>query len=77
MQNKFREGERVILKRDQPGMGLRAGDLGVVWTRYADEPPAYEITFRDATGSEFDVTLSEEELAATDAPSVALASEAA
>jgi hypothetical protein len=58
----FHEGERVALKADRPGLGLRAGAEGVVWALYATEPPAYEVSFRAPDGASFDVTLSGDEL---------------
>ena len=40
----FREHERIVLKSDVPGEGLRAGDVGTVVHVYRDGQ-AYEIEF--------------------------------
>jgi hypothetical protein len=58
----FDEGQSVSLRQDRPNLGLKAGDIGVIWARYANEPPSYEVTFKDAAGQEFDMTLAEDEL---------------
>lgn len=63
MHCKFRAGDRVVLLEDDLASGLKRGAAGVVWTAYAVEPPAYEVTFRDEFGEEFDLTLSETEIA--------------
>ena len=52
----------MVLQGDDLAIGLKRGTEGVVWTAYAVEPPAYEVTFRDEIGEEFDLTLSETEI---------------
>jgi hypothetical protein len=59
---KFQYGETVTLKEDHPGVGLRAGDTGVVVALYQMDPPAYDVTFCDLDGREFDGFLYEEDL---------------
>lgn len=59
---KFAEGEAVALTEDHPSLGLRAGDVGVVWVMYTTTPPAYDVTFSDADGEKFDIVLEEDEL---------------
>ena len=61
---KFQVGQSVALTEDHPALGLRAGDKGTVWALYDTEPAAYEVTFRDRGGLEFDVTLAQDELEA-------------
>ena len=60
----FREGETVALAADYPSLGLKIGDMGTVWMRYAVEPPAYEVKFRLPDGAFGDITLYEEEICA-------------
>ena len=62
MQSRFKIGDAVVLRTDYAALGLLAGALGVVWMQYDGEHPAYEVTFVDETGGEFDVTLTAEEL---------------
>ncbi len=64
----FQEGETVAVKANYPSLGLRAGDTGTVWALYQSEPPAYEVTFRDRDGREFDMTVYEEEIERPGAP---------
>lgn len=66
---KYREGEAVRIKEDRPALGLRAGDIGVVWALYEMDSPAYEVSFRNAGGDDFDLTASEDELVSALAPS--------
>lgn len=45
--------QRVVLTKDIPDEGLRAGDIGVVvekYTRRGDIPDGYELEFFTATG---------------------------
>lgn len=45
--------QRVVLTRDLPEQGLRAGDVGVIVEHYparADTPEGYELEFFAATG---------------------------
>jgi hypothetical protein len=76
MKSRFQAGDRVLLMQEYPDLGLKAGAAGVVWMEYAGEPPAYEVTFRDADGNEFDLTVSATEIAAARSGAAA-ASEAA
>jgi hypothetical protein len=46
--------EIVRLKQDCPHLGLRAGDCGLVWGVYGEQPSMYEATFRRADGKELD-----------------------
>lgn len=62
---RFREGASVALKDDNPVLGLRAGDQGVVWALYDVRPRAYEVTFQTQEGEAFDVLIAEDELAAS------------
>ena len=48
MTTPFRELETVVLLRDQPEMGLRAGDLGAVVQVYGTD--AVEVEFVTASG---------------------------
>jgi hypothetical protein len=59
----FHCGETVALVDDHPLLDLKAGDTGLVIVLYAMEPPAYEVTFCDLDGKEFDCLMYEEELA--------------
>jgi hypothetical protein len=59
---KFTEGAIVAVKKDNPQLGLVAGDTGVVWAMYDIEPPAYEVTFSPQNGEEFDALMYEQEL---------------
>ena len=59
---KFTEGASVALTEDHPSLGLRAGDVGVVWVMYTTSPPAYDVTFPGVNGEEFDMVLEEDEL---------------
>jgi hypothetical protein len=45
---RFHELETVVLDRDQPGPGLRKGDLGTVVGLY--EPDGVEVEFGTASG---------------------------
>lgn len=58
----FGEGTVVVLRNDRPGLDLKAGDAGVVWALYQTQPPMYEVTFRDRSGQDFDVTMTEDEI---------------
>lgn len=45
--------QRVVLTRDLPEQGLRAGDVGVIVEHYparAETPEGYELEFFSATG---------------------------
>ncbi len=59
---RFAEGAVVALKNDKPGLELKAGDTGVVWALYEMQPPMYEVTFRDHSGQDFDMTMQENEI---------------
>lgn len=48
MTNPFRELETVVLARDVPEAGLRAGDLGAIVQVYA--PDTFEVEFVTAAG---------------------------
>jgi len=63
---KFREGEAVSLRADHPALGIKAGEIGVVWAAYATEPASYEVTFRRSDDDEFDMTVMEGDLLAAD-----------
>ena len=58
----YLEGATVALRADYPGLGLRAGDRGVVWALYGTTPPAYDVTFQGQDGRRFDMLLDEDEL---------------
>lgn len=60
---KFNEGSQVVLRNDNPALGLSAGDSGTIWALYDTQPPAYEVTFRPQNGEEFDALMYEAELA--------------
>ena len=76
MKHQFNEGDFVTLTINYPTLGLCAGSQGRVWALYATELPSYEVTFCDAGGEEFDMVVSEDELAVYPASAVML-SEAA
>ncbi len=59
---RFAEGDVVALTEDYPGLGLSAGDTGVIWVRYSTTPPAYDVTFCAGDGGKFDMVLDEGEL---------------
>ncbi len=59
---KFAEGASVALTEDHPSLGLRAGDIGIIWVMYTTTPPAYDVTFSSANGEKFDMVLDEDEL---------------
>jgi hypothetical protein len=63
---KFREGQSVSLRTDYPALGMKAGDIGVVWAAYTTDPTSYEVTFRHAGSDAFDMTVTEGDLAAVD-----------
>lgn len=52
----------MVLREDHPLIDLKAGDAGAVIAWYEMDPPAYEVTFRDPEGKEFDALMKEEEL---------------
>lgn len=63
---KHRPLDTVVLKRDLPGKGLRAGDLGAVVEVY--EPDGIEVEFVTASGhTEALVTLDTEDVRAVGA----------
>ena len=59
---KFSEGDSVALTEDHPSLGLRAGDIGIVWMMYTTTPLAYDVTFSGINGEDFDMVLEEDEL---------------
>jgi len=59
---KFHEGAAVALRQDNPTLGLKAGDEGIVWALYDVRPPAYEVTFQVNNGEAFDALVGEDEL---------------
>lgn len=59
---RFAEGAVVALKNDKPDLDMKAGDIGVVWALYEMQPPMYEVTFRDRSGQDFDMTMEEDEI---------------
>ena len=59
---KFECGDTVVLRSDDSLTDMKAGDAGVVIAWYDMDPPAYEVTFRDPKGREFDALMKEEEL---------------
>ncbi len=61
---RFSDGEVVAITEDYSELGLRVGDTGVIWAFYNTTPPAYEVTFQGEDGEPFDMTMSEDELAA-------------
>jgi hypothetical protein len=61
---KFHEGQKVAIRGDCPRLGLRTGDIGVIWALYDIEPPSYEVTFTRTNEEAFDMTLSEDEITA-------------
>jgi hypothetical protein len=61
---KFHEGDQVRLTAEYTELGLVAGDTGTMWVAYATKPASYEVTFQSERGEAFDLTLSEDELAA-------------
>ena len=65
---KFHEGQCVSLGADYPALGMKAGEIGVVWAIYATDPASYEVTFRRSGDDEFDMTATEGDLVAVDSP---------
>jgi hypothetical protein len=63
---KFHEGQSVSLRIDYPALGMKAGEVGVVWAAYATDPASYEVTFRHADTDTFDMTVTEGDLLAID-----------
>ncbi len=63
MKHQFKEGETVLLTTNYPAPGLEIGAQGRIWVLYASEQPSYEVTFRDATGEDFNMVVSEDEIA--------------
>ena len=63
---KFLEGQYVSLRADYPDLGMKAGEIGVVWAAYATDPPSYEVTFRRSGDDQFDMTIAERDLVAAD-----------
>jgi hypothetical protein len=61
----YTEGDVVSLLKDRPSLGLSRGDRGVVWCMYTTDPPAYEVTFWKRDGSGIDLTMDEDQVAAT------------
>ncbi len=59
---RFECGDTVVVRSDHPLIDLKAGDTGVVIAGYDMDPPAFEVTFRDSKGQEFDALMKEEEL---------------
>lgn len=59
---RFQCGDTVVLSEDHPILEMKAGDTGVVIAGYDMDPPAYEVTFRDSNGREFDALMKEDEL---------------
>jgi len=64
MTDRFNEGDRVMLLHDlYRDIDLDRGAIGTVWVEYQGEPPAYEVTFCDNNGKEFDLTVIADEIA--------------
>ena len=61
---RFAEGEAVSATEEYPLIGLKPGDVGIIWALYTTTPPGYEVTFQTEDGELFDITMSEEELVA-------------
>ena len=59
---KFDESSKVVLKKANANLGLRAGAAGRIWARYETDPISYEVTFKGDDGSEFDALILEAEL---------------
>jgi hypothetical protein len=68
MSFRFDEGSQVIVREDHPELDLSAGAVGVVWTHYRRNPPAYDVTFKGPDGVEFDAMMEEDELLAPPPP---------
>ncbi len=64
MMFRFAEGEAVAATEEYPLIGLKPGDVGIIWALYTTTPPAYEVTFQTEDGRPFDITMSEDELVA-------------
>ena len=64
---RFSDGEVVAVTADYSDLELNVGDTGVIWAFYNTTPPAYEVTFTGKDGRPFDMTMSEDELAAVPA----------
>lgn len=62
MSAEYKENQTIAIRDDHPKLGLKSGDTGRIWALYSTEPPAYEVTFRDADGRDFDMMLYESEL---------------
>jgi hypothetical protein len=62
MTSRFREGSKVKLAASHPEIDLAAGARGTVWAVYESDPPAYDVTFADSNGTEFDALMNESEL---------------
>ena len=58
---RFNGLEVVRLKYDAD-YGLKAGDCGVVWGVYKGDPPSYEATFINQTGTRADLMFKQEEV---------------
>lgn len=61
---RFAEGEAVAATEEYPLIGLKPGDVGIIWALYTTTPPGYEVTFQTEDNEPFDITMSEEELVA-------------
>lgn len=65
-ESRFNEGDAVTLTVDYyAALNLPPGSQGVIFALYATEPPAYEVTFRDVGGEEFDMPVTEDEITAS------------
>ena len=63
MMFRFHEGDEVILRYgEEHSAFLPNGSRGIVFCRYASDPPAYEVNFRDGEGREFGSVVLEEEI---------------
>jgi len=63
MPSTFQKGDIVSLIADNPILGLKAGDLGVIWLVYDLMPDIYEVTFGEGKDA-FDMATYEEEIQA-------------
>ena len=59
---KFQDGDEVALRADRHRF-LPAGTQGIVFCRYAIDPPAYEVNFQDVRGETFGTIVEEDEVA--------------
>ena len=63
----YKEPDVVRLKRDIPGAGIKAGQIGAIVMVYDKPSRAYEVEFTDCTGSTLALlTLQEQDIESVD-----------